>query len=47
MRLTTLLTAALLTAVPVAVTALGWMWLGYALFAETREPSAEPASVVR
>jgi hypothetical protein len=33
--------------VPVAVTALGWMWLGYALFAETREPSAEPASAVR
>jgi hypothetical protein len=33
--------------VPVAVTALGWMWLGYALFAETREPSAEPAPAVR
>jgi hypothetical protein len=33
--------------VPVAVTALGWMWLGYALFVETRAPSAEPASAVR
>jgi len=30
-------------AVPVAVTATGWMWLGFALFAETRAPSAEPA----
>jgi len=33
--------------VPVAVTALGWMWLGYALFAETREPSAAPEPAVR
>jgi hypothetical protein len=33
--------------VPVAVTALGWMWLGYAPLAETRAPSAEPASAVR
>jgi hypothetical protein len=32
---------------PVIATAVGWMWLGYALFAETREPSAEPAPAVR
>jgi hypothetical protein len=37
----------LLLSVPVAVTALGWMWLGYALFSETRNPSAEPAPAVR
>lgn len=34
-------------AVPVAVTALGWMWLGHALFSETREPSARPEPAIR
>ena len=33
----------LLLCVPVAVTALGWAWLGYALVSEARAPSVEPA----
>ena len=32
---------------PVAATALGWMWLGYALFSEKRAPVADPQPVVR
>ncbi|CAA9465421.1 MAG: hypothetical protein AVDCRST_MAG28-4017 [uncultured Rubrobacteraceae bacterium] len=32
--------------VPVAVTALGWMWLGYALHSERKETSVEPEPAV-
>ena len=32
--------------VPVAVTALGWMWLGYALYSERKETSGEPEPAV-
>lgn len=37
----------LLVFVPIVVTGLGWMWLGYALLAGRREPLAEPQPAVQ
>jgi hypothetical protein len=38
--------AFLLLSVPVVVTGLGWMWLGYALLAQRKGTSAEPGALV-
>jgi hypothetical protein len=32
---------------PVALTAIGWMWLGHALYSEQRPPLAQPESATR
>jgi hypothetical protein len=39
--------SSLLVFVPVVVTGLGWMWLGYALHSKRKGPLAEPRPVVR